>query len=99
MKSREVFIPSAMSVTSTVSFTRNSVEEIFAVPETKRLWEELRDSRGFQKIASKLRNLEKATKEAIVREAKKMAINEGKTFNEAVQERIMYYKNEVYGSN
>lgn len=81
-----------------VSVTKKRVEEIFSVPETKRLWEELIDSPNFQKIANRLSNQENATKTAILQEAVKVVIQEGKSLDEAVQEKINCYQKEVYGN-
>ncbi len=78
-----------------VPYTEKRVEDIFSVPKTRKLWEEMVDSPNFQKIASKLKSQEEATKVAILKKAKKIVNDKGKSFDEAVQESIMFYKNEV----
>ncbi len=78
-----------------VPHTERRVEDIFSAPRTRRLWEEIVALPNFQKIASKLKSQEEATKAAILEKAKKLVDDEGKSFDEAVQESIMFYKHEV----
>ena len=79
-----------------VTLTEERVEEIFSVPKTRKLWEEMIDSPKFQKIASISKHLEKATKVAVLQEATKCVINTGEPFDKAVQDRIRFYKSEIY---